>query len=101
VQLAEQFVDDALALHLIAAHHGGGRPFHPPVFDPAPPEIAALRYADRSLALAASARTPDKAAALVDRVAHRFALLQRRYGWWGLAFLESGSVVVVQASENM
>ncbi len=54
VRLAETVCDDAVALHLIAAHHGGGRPFHPPVFDLAPPEIAEIRHAEWPLALAAA-----------------------------------------------
>jgi CRISPR-associated endonuclease/helicase Cas3 len=60
-----------LALHLIAAHHGRGRPHFPPdeAFDP-----------ERPLADA------EKLAAAVPR---RFARLQRQYGRWGLAYLES------------
>lgn len=62
-----------LALHLIAAHHGRARPHFPSPdedFDPEPP-----------------------AGAVADDVAvetpRRFARLQRRYGRWGLAYLES------------
>ena len=60
-----------LVLHLIAAHHGRGRPHFPPdeAFDP-----------ERPLADA------EKLAAAVPR---RFARLQRKYGRWGLAYLES------------
>ncbi len=65
--------DDAkdLVLHLIAVHHGYGRPHFPAemVFDPDPrgqdlTEIAA-------------------------QVVRRYARLQRKYGRWGLAYLES------------
>ena len=89
VQLAETVCDDALVLHLIAAHHGGGRPFVTPVLDLDPPEIPKIEHAKASLGLAAAERTPEKAAELCDRIADRFASLQRRYGWWGLALLES------------
>jgi CRISPR-associated endonuclease/helicase Cas3 len=60
-----------LVLHLIAAHHGRGRPHFPAdeVFDQ-----------ERSGALA------DQIAREVPR---RFARLQRKYGRWGLAYLES------------
>ncbi|MCS6866130.1 MAG: type I-U CRISPR-associated helicase/endonuclease Cas3 [Gemmataceae bacterium] len=60
-----------LVLHLIAAHHGRARPHFPQeeVFDP-----------DRPQALA------ERMAAEVPR---RFARLQRQYGRWGLAYLES------------
>lgn len=60
-----------LVLHLIAAHHGRARPHFPPdeAFDP-----------DR----------PDGLARETCReIPRRFARLQRKYGRWGLAFLES------------
>jgi CRISPR-associated endonuclease/helicase Cas3 len=62
-----------LALHLIAAHHGRARPHFPSPdedFDPDPPDAIAVE----EVAL----ETP-----------RRFARLQRRYGRWGLAYLES------------
>jgi CRISPR-associated endonuclease/helicase Cas3 len=60
-----------LALHLIAAHHGRARPHFPTneAFDP--------EGHDR-IAAAIAIETP-----------RRFARLQRRYGRWGLAYLES------------
>lgn len=60
-----------LVLHLIAAHHGRARPHfdRDEVFDPERPSMDA-----EALAL----ETP-----------RRFARLQRRYGRWGLAYLES------------
>ena len=60
-----------LVLHLIAAHHGRARPHFPDdeVFDPNHSETNALAIA---------IETP-----------RRFARLQRKYGRWGLAYLES------------
>jgi CRISPR-associated endonuclease/helicase Cas3 len=60
-----------LIKHLIAAHHGRARPHFPrdEVFDPN--------------------ATPEDDEALALSVAQRFGRLQRRYGRWGLAFLES------------
>jgi CRISPR-associated endonuclease/helicase Cas3 len=60
-----------VVLHLIAVHHGYGRPHFPPeqAFDPEP-----------------KGQSVDGVAAAV---AQRFARLQRRYGRWGLAYLES------------
>jgi CRISPR-associated endonuclease/helicase Cas3 len=60
-----------LILHLIAAHHGRARPHFDPdeAFDPERPQSAA----------------DDMAA----KVPQRFARLQRKYGRWGLAYLES------------
>jgi CRISPR-associated endonuclease/helicase Cas3 len=60
-----------LVLHLIAAHHGYARPHFPPE--------NAYDWAH------STAATSDLAAA----VPRRFARLQRKYGRWGLAYLES------------
>ena len=66
----EQWAQD-LTLHLIAAHHGRARP-HFPVVEATDPERLAV--ASEMVA----AETPA-----------RFARLQRRFGRWGLAYLES------------
>ncbi|MFO0843668.1 MAG: type I-U CRISPR-associated helicase/endonuclease Cas3, partial [Gemmataceae bacterium] len=60
-----------LLLHLIATHHGRARPHFPSdeAIDPGRPEAGAVSVV---------ADTPQ-----------RFARLQRRYGRWGLAYLES------------
>jgi CRISPR-associated endonuclease/helicase Cas3 len=60
-----------LALHAIAAHHGRARP-HFPAVESYDPELK-----------------DDVVAALVREVPLRFDRLQRRYGRWGLAWLES------------
>lgn len=60
-----------LVLHLIGAHHGRGRPHFPleEAFDPE--------------------RSGQSVSEMVRGVPARFARLQRRYGRWGLAYLES------------
>jgi len=60
-----------LALHAVAAHHGRARP-HFPVIESYDPEL-----------------NDSVVAALVREVPLRFDRLQRRYGRWGLAWLES------------
>lgn len=60
-----------LALHVVAAHHGRARP-HFPIIESYDPELR-----------------DDVVAALVYEVPVRFDRLQRRYGRWGLAWLES------------
>lgn len=60
-----------LALHVIAAHHGRSRP-HFPTAESYDPELR-----------------DDVVAAIVREVPLRFDRLQRRYGRWGLAWLES------------
>ena len=62
-----------LACHLIVAHHGQGRPTIEP-FDPGRPGAWESRVAQESRA---------------REVALRFARLQRRFGPWGLAWLEA------------
>lgn len=60
-----------LVLHLIAAHHGYARPHFPAerAFDPERPEQEAIHT--------------------TAEIPRRFARLQRKYGRWGLAYLES------------
>src|SRR5262249_46866668 len=76
VQIEEAFrsLDDEsrdLVQHLIAAHHGQGRPH----FNPAQ-------------AVDPNATTPVCEALTVE-VPRRFARLQRKFGRWGLAYIES------------
>jgi CRISPR-associated endonuclease/helicase Cas3 len=69
-QLLDNDVRD-LALHLIAAHHGRGRPHF---------------NSDEAFDPEAQSAVTDTLAIEVPR---RFARLQRSYGRWGLAYLES------------
>jgi CRISPR-associated endonuclease/helicase Cas3 len=68
-QLTPEMKD--LVLHLIAAHHGYARPHFPPdnAYDPEP--------------------NGQDVTAFAIEVPRRFARLQRKYGRWGLAYLES------------
>lgn len=60
-----------LVLHLIAAHHGRARP-HFSIEEAFDPE-----------------RSTEEAERVAKEVPRRFARLQRKYGRWGLAYLES------------
>jgi CRISPR-associated endonuclease/helicase Cas3 len=73
-----------LVLHLVATHHGYCRPLAPVVLDSTP---AALCYGD--VELSAEARLSGAAHRLDAGVADRYWKLTRRFGWWGLAYLES------------
>ena len=72
-------VDFELLLHLVASHHGRCRPFAPVVEDAAPVEV---RYEDWQ------ARSDHKLEGVGSGVTERFWRLTRRYGWYGLAYLE-------------
>lgn len=91
VQIIEQtslgatITDDLdLILHLIASHHGYARPFAPVVFDDECPDVtiqgATLTSEQRRC------RPPHR---LDSGIAERFWALTRRFGWWGLAYLEA------------
>jgi CRISPR-associated endonuclease/helicase Cas3 len=63
-----------IVLHLVAAHHGRARPHFP------------MSPADETFDPGSDYKDTQKAA---TEVAQRFARLQRRFGRWGLAYLES------------
>ncbi len=74
-----------LLLHLIASHHGRCRCFAPVAHDaqPEPFEV-------HTEALAATyPGTTNPMAALAGGVPARFWSLNRRFGWWGLPYLET------------
>ena len=95
-QLAQRYAplpDDEpsveLILHLIASHHGFARPFAPVVPDPDPPAVSGL-HDGITIALVAAERASLVAPhALCSGLPDRFWRLTRRYGWWGLAYLEA------------
>jgi CRISPR-associated endonuclease/helicase Cas3 len=72
-----------LTLHLIASHHGRCRPFAPVVENPG----GDLAYSGRRITSAQ--RIVGAPHRLENGAADRFWKLTRRYGWWGLAYLES------------
>jgi len=82
----QNFAD--LILHLVASHHGYARPLAPISTDAAPPAVEGS-LSDAPISLSADERgmwTPHRAD---SGLAERFWRLTRRYGWWGLAYLEA------------
>lgn len=73
-------IDFDLLLHLIGSHHGRCRPFAPVVEDREPLDV---RYGD------SRARSDHGLERVGSGVCERFWQLTRRYGWHGLAYLES------------
>lgn len=74
-----------LVLHLVASHHGFARPFAPVAENDADPVDVALVH--RGVALAA--RSDNGLHQADSGIADRFWCLVRRYGWYGLAYLET------------
>jgi CRISPR-associated endonuclease/helicase Cas3 len=81
-------VHHALALHLIATHHGYGRPFAPLVNDDAPPAVR-LSMNGRAIVITGAERLEHPVHALDSGLAERFWQMNRHYGWWGIALLEA------------
>lgn len=73
-----------LVLHLVASHHGQCRPFAPVVPDSEPVEVSVSF--NGTIARCMSATTLER---LDSGVSDRYWRLTRRYGWWGLAWLEA------------
>ncbi len=79
-----QATDRDLVLHLIASHHGWCRPFAP-VEDAG--DTVAIEWQHEGIQLSASS---DHGLAHVGAsVVDRFWAMTQKYGWWGLAWLET------------
>jgi CRISPR-associated endonuclease/helicase Cas3 len=74
----------SLILHLVAAHHGYGRPFPPIVMD-----RESLEVSVNGVTLPGSVRLEVPPHRIDSGIAERFWNLTREYGWWGLAYLEA------------
>jgi len=77
-----------LILHLIASHHGHARPLATFCDDPEPPSIEG-QVDNVSISMSGDDRCKWFAHRLDSGLADRFWSLTRRYGWWGLAYLEA------------
>jgi CRISPR-associated endonuclease/helicase Cas3 len=76
-------LDLDLVLHLVSTHHGNGRPLLPAVLDESPVDVRAQVPGHGTAVQVGSGKTIDWSAPA------RFERLGARYGWWGLALLES------------
>ncbi|MDR5684210.1 MAG: HD domain-containing protein, partial [Armatimonadota bacterium] len=97
-----------LVLHLVASHHGHGRPFAPVCADPSPSGVHG-EFGGVRIDVDGGTRAAWPPVHRLDSgVASRFWRLVRRYGWWGLAYLEAivrladwyGSAFVIPPEED-
>jgi CRISPR-associated endonuclease/helicase Cas3 len=81
--------DGDLVLHLIASHHGYARPFFPICVDePSDDELLTFDWKGRfTESLVRKAWVPSHR--IDSLVAERFWNQVRKYGWWGVAYIES------------
>ena len=77
-----------LVLHLVASHHGYCRPFAPIVPDGKAHSVT-WKLRDNGVQHCMQWSGPTALERLDSGVADRFWRLTRRYGWWGLAWLEA------------
>jgi CRISPR-associated endonuclease/helicase Cas3 len=77
-------VDFDLVLHLVSAHHGWSRPLAPVAIDTDPIDV---QFESDGVLL--GARSNHGLERLDSGVSERFFRLVRRYGWFGLAWLEA------------
>ena len=90
-------VDRDLVLHLVACHHGHCRPFAPVVVEDDQGEARAKSFPAvdlTPLGIKCTVRSDERCEwtpphRLDSGIPERFWRLVRRYGWWGLAWLEA------------
>lgn len=76
--------DRELVLHLVGTHHGWARPFPPVIPDPTPVDVSV--DLEGQVLQAMSTHGLEK---LSSRWVEQFWRMVRRYGVWGLAYLET------------
>jgi len=81
-QLAVESIDGDLLLHLVGTHHGRGRPLMPAIDDPG--TGISLEFKNMAFNFAGQHGLEQLDSGWTDR----FWQLNRRYGYWGLAYLE-------------
>ncbi|WP_417736101.1 type I-U CRISPR-associated helicase/endonuclease Cas3 [Rosistilla oblonga] len=81
--------DSDLLMHLIASHHGNARPWAPVCHDESPEAVCLESIQLPDLKLSTEQRKSFVYHRVSSSVPRRFWQLNKQYGWWGLAWLES------------
>lgn len=87
--VTKEVEDPELLLHLIASHHGYARPWAPVCIDASPSELSLNQIGLPEITITEEQRTNRAYHCIGSSVPHRFWQLTRRYGWWGLVWIES------------
>ena len=88
-QIRQKAADWELVQHLVVSHHGWGRPLVPVVSDPAPRTVS-IEWNGITLNAPSDASRDGVLPHDIDSgVVDLFWRCTRRYGWWGLAYLEA------------
>ena len=85
----EQVEDWDLLLHLIASHHGYARPWVPVCNDDSPPPVSLERIGIVDILLTEHHRKSICHHRIDSGIPRRFWNITRKYGWWGVAYLEA------------
>ena len=87
--LNDSVEDFELLLHVVASHHGYARPWCLRCDDTDPDDVSLERLGHSDVSLTKEERKAVEYHAIDSPVVSRFLSLNNKYGWWGLAFLES------------
>ncbi len=87
--IASSKVDRDLVLHLIASHHGRCRPLAPVIEDDAIRTVDVMVGDAHIVAPSDGSIGGVPPANVASGIADRYWRLVRKYGWWGLSYLEA------------
>ncbi|MBB3208218.1 CRISPR-associated endonuclease/helicase Cas3 [Rhodopirellula rubra] len=95
-------VEDAeLLLHLVASHHGHARPWAPVCEDTSPQLVSLHRIGLSDVEIDEQTRSEVAYHRVDSPIVDRFWRLTRKYGWWGLACLETSLRLADQQVSQM
>ena len=100
IESLESATDPDLVEFLIGSHHGFGRPFFPVCMDETPPDID-VEWQGRSWNLTGDECRQKELFRIDSDWADLFSRLNRRFGIWGLAWMEAVFRLADQAQSSL